>query len=201
MTYTLTFGKYKGMTMEEVYRQDASYVSWIADKSYVAAAKRAANDLLRANTRKDEETDDQLIASLKQIAKSKPSRPYLRQYKYIHSDVRRDYACIEFCTHNIFTDGGFINHDVLIDEDWDIVQIATYHEGLDDDTADEGYIYGHEYPDQKTRKIGPAPTASASIWYAMRDNSERNPLNEKPVTMAEAVELLEAYLAMKAGGK
>lgn len=195
MTYTLTFGKYRGMTMEEVYQIDASYVSWLADKSYVAPARHAAEAVIAASVSKDDETDDHLIASLKRIAKSAP-HPQLKAYKYIHTDVHRDYACIEFCTHNIHTPGGFIT-EVFDEEDWDIVAIATYHDGLEEVDEEEEYLYGHEQPHYKMRKTGPAPAAEAAIWYAMRDNSERNPLNEQPVTLAEAVELLEQYLASK----
>jgi hypothetical protein len=195
MVYTLTFGKYKGMTMDEVYQVDSSYVSWLADKSYVAPARRAAEAVIAASARKDDETDGHLIASLNLIAKSKP-HPHLKAYKYIHTDVCRDYACIEFCTHDIHTPGGFIN-DVFMDEDWDIVTIATHHEGLDEVDEEEEYLYGHEQPRYKARKTGPVPTAEAAIWYAMRDNSEHSPLNEQPVSMAEAIELLEQYLASK----
>jgi hypothetical protein len=86
-----------------------------------------------------------------------------------------------------------------MEEDWDIVALATYHQDLEDAEIDEEEVYveGHEYPRFKARKVGPAPLAPAAVWYAMRDNSEQHPLNAKPVTMAEAVELLEQYLATK----
>lgn len=42
----INFGKYRGKTIEQIYKEDEGYVRWLADKARDAAVKKAANMVL-----------------------------------------------------------------------------------------------------------------------------------------------------------
>jgi hypothetical protein len=195
--YTLTFGKYKGRTMDSVFEGDADYVRWLAENSYNRQAKAAANAVIAQAARKDVDVEQQLIDSLRQICRSK-KRPGLAAYKYVDFDVRRDYAEIQLCTHNLHTAYGFTED--FHDADWDLVEIKTSHDDLEEYDEEEeiasGWQRGHLQPQRRGQSQGPTPEAAAKIWYPI--GSANKLLSTQPMTLAEAVDFLESYLAKKA---
>ncbi|MCK4500408.1 hypothetical protein KAU11_07915 [Candidatus Babeliales bacterium] len=49
-TIKMTFGKYNGMTIKDVYKNDRSYVKWLARESYNKIIKDAANAIIKTRT-------------------------------------------------------------------------------------------------------------------------------------------------------
>jgi len=181
--YTLTFGKYKGSTIESVFESDESYVRWIAENSYNKQARAAANAVIAQSSLKSADVEQQLLNSLRTICRSK-KRPGLSAYKYIEFDVSKDFAEIQMCTHDLHTQHGFTED--LFDADWDIVEIKTSHEDLEEYDEEE-----EEEQQRPRRRQALEITADAKIWYPVHANRL---LSSEPMTLAEAVDALESHL-------
>ncbi len=54
----INFGKYRGKTIEQIYKEDEGYVKWLADKARDAAVKKAANMVLSGSNSKPTETHE-----------------------------------------------------------------------------------------------------------------------------------------------
>jgi hypothetical protein len=191
----LTFGKYKGSSIESIFETDPSYIHWLASESYNRQAKAAAHAIIAQSAQKDANVEQKLIDDLRKICRSK-KRPGLSAYKYVDFDVQQDYAEIQLCTHNIHTQYGF--SEDFFDENWDLVAIATSHEDFEEYDEEElasGWMPGHLQPEHRRRHHGPAPDAEAKIWYPV--GSATRLLSTQPMTLEEAVDFLEAYLAKK----
>jgi len=187
--YTLTFGKYKGSTIESVFESDESYIRWLAENSYNKQARAAANAVIAQSALKSANVEQQLLDSLRTICRAK-KRPALTEYKYIEFDVSKDYAEIQMCTHDLHTQHGFTED--LFDANWDIVEIKTSHEDLEEYDEEEiasGWQRGHLQPQRRAQSL--EITADAKIWYPVHVNRL---LASEPMTLAEAIEALEMHL-------
>jgi hypothetical protein len=180
--YTLTFGKYKGSTIESVFESDESYVRWLAANSYNKQARAAAQAVIAQSACKSADAEQQLTDSLRAICRAK-KRPSLSAYKYVDFEVRNGYAEIQMCTHNLHTQHGFTED--LFDANWDIVEIKTSHEDL------EEYDEEEEEQQRPRRRQVLNIAADAKIWYPIHANRL---LASEPMTLVEAVDALESHL-------
>ncbi len=191
MTYTLTFGKYTNQTMKQVWDIDAEYVRWLAGKSYNVEAKRAAQLVIGASLMRDDLTRHMIHSLLKEIfAHTELSQ--LKRYRHRTVEVRRDYANISFCTHVLDIGPGL--SDDFWTEDWELVQIATSYEGLYEVDEED---YGKEYPEKRPQSIRKPLSASSIVWYVLPDHRGQNTLSAQPLTLVDAVLLLEKHLALR----
>lgn len=169
----LNFGKYKGQEMEHIYPSDPGYIEFLAREAFTPPVRKAAQKLIDDQAEKDEVIKKLLFTFLeKQIRTNRYG--IFKKYPYATITVKLDYACIELCTHDIHTTNGF--KPAFWEEEWDMVHLAScYHEGDESIFARKGVA---AKPDEK-------------MWYACPDNSGIGPLNSEPLTLLDAITLLD----------
>lgn len=184
MAYTLTFGKYKGQDIETVFRTDPSYVQWLSDKSYNAVVRQTADKVLRAARKQTAQSIRTIESALEDILDELDEQeliPRLADYQY-ETQMNANEATITF----------EIGH-FLDDEGWDVLEIRSY---LPREEEEEHYEGWEDAPRQnRPAATLPAPNPEAAQWHAFPDNLGEKPLNTTPITLAEAVKLLEQHLS------
>jgi|SRR2546421_2159128 len=194
MEYILTFGKYKGWKIQDVFKQDTGYIYWLSQKSTNPVAVKAADAVIEQQMLVDQEIDKQLAQALHVICRQK-KRPGIAPYKHGHIDVHKNVATIEMCTHKIhleFEAGHGFTED-FHSADWSAVEIAMSHEDLeevDEEEYDEGAW-------KKPQGLGHVPKAEDAIWYPIGPNHEL--LSRQAMTLEQAVNFLDEYLSKGQG--
>lgn len=185
--YTLTFGKYQGQTLNEVYRNDPQYVQWLADKSYNVTARHAAQAIIDAVLDQDAEVKSTILRDLANISRSKKrKRGGIASYRYVDIFVHEKQVEITFADKDCFTDGGWSDEDQRY-TDANIIRIATGYDGED---SDYNEIFVTQVPDDT------APTSEMQTWYCWSRITD-DPLTIVPLPLAQAVDYLDDYLQKK----
>lgn len=188
MSYTLTFGKYKGQSIDDVFKKDMKYVYWLAEKSNNPVVSKAADAVISKQRQRDDETDQQLVKVLREINRQH-SRLGLAPYKHVDIEVRDNIAEINLCTHKLFTKflGGTAMTDDFMDADWDAVKIVMDHEDLHhrDEEEDED-AWKRPIP------LSSVPRAEDAIWYPL--DAQEHLLSNKAMTLEQCIDFLDAYL-------
>ena len=188
MSYTLTFGKYKGQSIDDVFKKDMKYVYWLAEKSNNPVAAKSADAVIAKQRQQDDETDQQLVKALREINKQH-SRPGLAPYKHVDIEVRDNIAEIDLCTHKIFTKfpGSVAINDDFHDADWDAMKIVMDHEDL------------HPYDEKedkdawkRTIPLGDVPKAEDTIWYPL--DAQEHLLSSQAMTLEQCINFLDEFL-------
>lgn len=186
MGLTLTFGKYNGQSIEDVFAIDPDYVQWLSDKSRNSVVRMAADKVLNAERRRVGETIRSLNSALDEILDKLDEEgliPHLTDYQY---EVKVSHHGTNETTIS-FEIGHFLD-----DEGWNLVEIRN---ALPREEQEEHYESWEDtpHPTQPVVKL-PTPSSEAEQWYAFPDNLGKKPLNTTPVMLVEAVKLLEQLL-------
>lgn len=183
---TLTFGKYKGWSFEEVYQIDPDYLEWVEREAFSSPVRKAVSVFLRQKKEEDAQTKEVLLSAFHVIRKEH-SFSFLKAFPYVFVDSHRNKVTFEFCTHPIYSKYGF--NECFHSEDWDSLQISTVYDDGNEDLEEEE----EEEVQRKPEALFSLPTAESSIWYAYKDNSGNDPLNTDPISLKEALVLLEKH--------
>lgn len=180
--YTFTFGKYKGQDIESVFQSDPGYVQWVADNSIVSVAARAAEKLVREAGKRAARTKDTLETRthtlLCDLEEQNPHAA-LAEYQF---DLRLSDGVASIT---------FERGDVM-DEEWNVVEIRS---ALPQPEEEEHYEGWEDTPRAaRQRAVAPDPQPEVATWTAFPNNLGEHALNAQPVTLAEAIALLEQHL-------
>lgn len=189
MSYTLTFGKYKGSSIDDIFQRDTKYIYWISEKSSNPIAVKAADAVIAKQRQQDSDIEQALTEALREINK-RHSRHGLAPYRHIDIDVKDNVVQIDLCTHQIFTKfaGGVAVNDAFHDEDWDAVKIVVHHEELENFDEEEE----EENAWKKPISLGPVPKAEDAIWYPV--DAQEHLLSSQAMTLGQCINFLDDYL-------
>ncbi len=182
----VTFGKYNGMTLEEIYAIDASYISWLAEKAFKNDVRSAAATLLRRQETAKRDAGQALREQFVALARSANYPGITGQVRFLDVECRLGYASIEF---------GSMDADE--DDEYFAVELSTAHPQFEEYVDVEGYEDDYRAPrviehDNRNLTSNEMPSLDRPVWWAIDVNEA---LNAQPVTACEALMLLSQYLS------
>jgi hypothetical protein len=186
----LTFGKYQGSTLEQVYQRDPNYIQWLSEKAYQRVIRDAAQKILDTKKREAQVFARELREAFIQMVKDRTYPGISGRVRYLETESRPGFAEIVIGSRKNVMD--------LNDDDF-MVSITTCNPGEYEERI--GELVGHDTevgeiiiinanPNIRNDEI---PSLERAIWYAC-DYGASKAFNEQPVTAQEALQLLSDQL-------
>jgi len=179
----LTFGKYKGESLDEVFKRDIRYIQWLAyrgtnsRRTSAAFAAFAAKNILARQSIVDDATHAAILAELRRIQKAK-SHQGLKSDSYAEINVCFNTAHIDLYMYKDHFGHGM--SDDFCSGGWDRYSLVLHHKDL---------IVYDENAWKKPIPLLPPIDLDATIWYPC--SAQNKLLARTPMTLRDAIDFLD----------